>query len=157
MGVWASAIAPCGHRLYARHLARVKTAIACPLLALALSVAAPSPELARAAQPPPARTAAQQQYLTLAKAGIARAAERWRDGRGSWYYARLGGRERYPLARIWDIVPMFEALDAIAIAEPSRPNVRALEHFAAGAERYLNRRLRPVPGYSPYPGDHDPE
>jgi hypothetical protein len=29
--------------------------------------------------------------------------------------------------------------------------------FATGAERYLNRGLRPVPGYSPYPGDRDRE
>jgi hypothetical protein len=121
-----------------------------------VTVAARPPDLARAAQPPHARTAAQQRYLALAKAGIARAEERWRDRRGRWYDARLGGRERYPLARIWDIVPMFEALDGIAIAEPSRHNLRALERFAGGAERYLNRGLRPVPGYSPYPGDRGP-
>jgi uncharacterized protein YyaL (SSP411 family) len=28
-----------------------------------------------------------------------------------------------------------------------------VSRFAVGAERYLNRGLRPVPGYSPYPGD----
>ena len=28
-----------------------------------------------------------------------------------------------------------------------------MARFAAGAERYLNRGLRPLPGYSPYPGD----
>ena len=36
--------------------------------------------------------------------------------RRGWYDARLGDRERYPLATIWDIVPLFESLDAIAIA-----------------------------------------
>ena len=30
-----------------------------------------------------------------------------------------------------------------------------MARFAAGAERYLNRGLRPVPGYSPYPGDRE--
>jgi hypothetical protein len=52
-------------------------------------------------------------------------------------------------------VPLFESLDAIAIAQPSVANRRAVASFAAGAERYLNRGLRPVPGYSPYPDDRE--
>jgi len=52
-------------------------------------------------------------------------------------------------------VPLFESLDAIAIAEPSANNKAAVESFAAGAERYLNHGLRPVPGFSPYPGDRE--
>ena len=114
-------------------------------------------EAARArAQPAPARSAAQQRYLALAKAGAARAQERWRDHRRGWYDGRLRDPERYPLATIWDIVPLFESLDAIAIADPSAVNRRALTRFATGAERYLNRGLRPLPGYSPYPGDREP-
>jgi hypothetical protein len=112
-----------------------------------------------AATPPstaaPALSPTQQRYLALAKAGVAQAQRRWRDRRRGWYDARLGDRERYPLATIWDIVPLFESLDAIAIAQPSAANRRALARFAAGAERYLNRGLRPVPGYSPYPGDRE--
>jgi len=99
-----------------------------------------------------ALSAAQQHYLRLAKAGVARASL-WRDRRRGWYDDRLGDHERYPLARLWDIVPLFEALDAIAIAEPSPANRRAVTQFARGAERYLNRGLRPLSGYSPYPGD----
>jgi Glycosyl hydrolase family 76 len=98
-------------------------------------------------------TAVQQDYLSLAQGGIARAEQRWSDPRRGWYDARLGDRERYPLATIWDIVPLFESLDAIAIAQPTPANRRAVARFAAGAEGYLNRGLRPVPGYSPYPGD----
>jgi hypothetical protein len=97
----------------------------------------------------------QQRYLSLAKAGVANAQRRWSDRRLGWYDARLGDRERYPLATIWDIVPLFEALDAIAIAQPTAANRRALTRFATGAERYLNRGLRPLPGYSPYPGDRE--
>ena len=102
--------------------------------------------------PAPALTAAQQRYLALAKAGVARA-----RGAGATRVAAgmtpvLGDRKRYPLATIWDIVPLFQSLDAIAIAQPNAANRRALTDFAAGAERYLNRGLRPVPGYSPYPG-----
>jgi len=81
--------------------------------------------------------------------------QRWRNPRLHWFDERLNDRERYPLATIWGIVPLFESLDAIAIAQPSASNDRALARFAAGAERYLNRGLRPVPGYSPYPGDRE--
>jgi uncharacterized protein YyaL (SSP411 family) len=120
-----------------------------------------APALAAASSPPssatpaPALSPTQQRYLALAKAGVAQAQRRWRDPRRGWYDARLGDRERYPLATIWDIVPLFESLDAIAIAQPSATNRRALARFAAGAERYLNHGLRPVPGYSPYPGDRE--
>jgi hypothetical protein len=98
-------------------------------------------------------TSAQQHYLALAQAGVARAKQRWRDPRLGWYDELLHDHARYPLATIWDIVPLFESLDAIAIASPTPANVSALTQFAKGAERYLNRGLRPVSGYSPYPGD----
>jgi hypothetical protein len=135
-----------------RHLAAGLSTL---LLALVLAAAAhaslpPSPQ-----SPGAAFTSAQQSYLTLAKSGVAQAERRWRDRRRGWYDARLNDRERYPLATIWDIVPLFESIDAIAIAQPSAANRRAVARFAAGAERYLNRGLRPVPGYSPYPGDRE--
>jgi hypothetical protein len=101
-------------------------------------------------------TAAQQRYLALAEEGVAQAQRRWRDRRRGWYDARLHDHDRYPLATIWDIVPLFESLDAIAIAQPTPANRRAVARFAAGAERYLNRGLRPLAGYSPYPGDRAP-
>jgi hypothetical protein len=97
----------------------------------------------------------QQHYLALAQTGVSRAEQRFNDRRLGWYDARLGDREKYPLATIWDIVPLFESLDAIAIAQPSAANRRAVTRFGRGAERYLNRGLRPLPGYSPYPGDRD--
>jgi hypothetical protein len=100
-------------------------------------------------------TGAQRRYLALAQAGVARAEQRWHDRSRGWYDSRLGDRARYPLATIWDIVPLFESLDAIAIAQPTAAHLHALAHFAAGAERYLNRGLRPLPGYSPYPGDRE--
>src|SRR5205807_6096381 len=94
-------------------------------------------------------------YPLIARAGVAAAETRRHDSRRGWYNPRLGDRDRYPLATIWDIVPLFESLDAIAIAEPSSANRAAIDRFARGAERYLNRGLRPVPGYSPYPGDRE--
>jgi hypothetical protein len=115
--------------------------------------AAAAPRRATAAQQP--LGGAQQQYLALAQAAVAQAEQRWSNRHAQWYNARLGDHDRYPLARIWDIVPLFEALDAIAIAAPTPADRLAVTRFATGAERYLNRGLRPLPGYSPYPGDRN--
>ncbi|HEY2717985.1 MAG TPA: glycoside hydrolase family 76 protein [Solirubrobacteraceae bacterium] len=101
----------------------------------------------------PALTSAQQHYLALAQQGVAAAKAHWSDHKLGWYDSRLHDRDRYPLATIWDIVPLFESLDAIAIAQPTSANRTAVARFAKGAERYLNRGLHPLPGYSPYPGD----
>jgi hypothetical protein len=127
-------------------------------LALTLFSAPVARAAASSAQGPapgPAVTAQQQGYLALAQAGVTQAQARWREPRSGWYEARLDDHERYPLATIWDSVPLFESLDAIAIADPSTASRNAVARFAAGAERYLNRGLRPVPGYSPYPGDRE--
>src|ERR1700678_804507 len=124
---------------------------------LAAQIAAPalaSPAV-KAGVPAPVLSPPQQTDLALAQAGVAAAREHWWDPRRDWYDARLEDHERYPLATIWDSVPLFEALDAIAIAQPTAANRHAVASFAAGAERYLNRGLRPVPGYSPYPGDRE--
>jgi hypothetical protein len=122
------------------------------LLFILLALLPPGEALAGTPQAP-ALSAAQQHYLALAETGVRRAEQRWHDPRRGWYDSRLGDRDRYPLATIWDIVPLFQSLDAIATASPTAAHRRALTRFAAGAERYLNRGLRPVPGYSPYPGD----
>ena len=119
-------------------------------LAAAICIAAPAD-----AAPVATLSATQQRYLALAQTGVANAERVWRDPRRGWYDARLNDRERYPLATIWDIVPLFESLDAIAIAQPTPASLHALARFAAGAERYLNHGLRPLPGYSPYPGDRE--
>jgi Glycosyl hydrolase family 76 len=118
--------------------------------ARAAATPAPSPST-----PAPALSAAQQQYLALAETGVARAEQRWRDPRLGWYDSLLNDHAQYPLATIWDIVPLFESIDAIAIADPTPAHRSAVARFAAGAERYLNRGLRPLPGYSPYPNDRE--
>jgi hypothetical protein len=120
-------------------------------------IATPATTSQTAARPAsmPTLGPAQSHYLTLAKAGIARAEATWHDKRRGWYDARLYDRDRYPLATIWDSVPLFESLTAVAIAQPTAANRRAVARFAAGAERYLNHGLRPLAGYSPYPDDRD--
>jgi hypothetical protein len=132
-------------------MAKFTTLLAASVVAMCLAGDALA-DTASAAAPPPL-TATQQHYLALAKAGVAQAKRRWSDHHLGWYDSRLGDRDRYPLATIWDIVPLFESLDAIAIAQPTPANRAALTRFAKGAEHYLNRGLHPLPGYSPYPGD----
>ncbi|HTA33360.1 MAG TPA: hypothetical protein VK721_08040 [Solirubrobacteraceae bacterium] len=124
-------------------------------LAAQMAPAALASPAANAPVPTPALSAPQQAALALAQTGVAAARRHWWDPRRGWYDSRLDDHERYPLATIWDSVPLFEALDAIAIAQPTAANRHAVASFAAGAERYLNRGLRPVPGYSPYPGDRE--
>lgn len=92
-------------------------------------------------------------YLQLAEAGVARARQLWWDRRRGWYDSRLGDRARYPLATIWDAVPLFEAVDAIDVAAPTAAHRAAVVAFANGAERYYDAGLRPLGGYAPYPGD----
>jgi len=138
-------------RFIAGSLAAAALLAAGPLGAGAsIAVAQPAPQPAPATQP---LTPTQQHYLALAREGVASAKARWADRRLGWYDSRLNDRDRYPLATIWDIAPLFESLDAIAIAQPTPANRAAVTSFARGAERYLNRGLRPLPGYSPYPGD----
>jgi hypothetical protein len=115
-------------------------------LALALGIAC-APDTGAAAVPP------QGSYLGIAQAGVARAEHLWYDRKLGWYDALLDDGERYPLATIWDAVPLFETLAAIDIAAPTAAHRAALLRFAAGAERYFDRGLRPTPGYAPYPGD----
>ena len=123
------------------------------LICLAVCLA---PAGADASSPVAVMSAAQSRYLAIATAAVRRAERRWSDPRRGWYDARLGDRERYPLATIWDAVPLFQSIDAIAIADPTPATRLAVERFGRGAERYLNHGLRPLAGYSPYPGDREP-
>jgi hypothetical protein len=95
------------------------------------------------------------QWLALAEHGVG-LAQRWWNPKLGFYDSRLADPSRYPLATIWDSVPLFETLDAIELAAPSAAHRAQLLSFAAKAETYLDRRLRPMPGYAPYPGDRGP-
>ena len=99
---------------------------------------------------PPSPT--QAHYLALARQGVAQTS-RWWDSKLGWYVAVLDDHQRRPLATLWDTNGLFEALDEIAIAQPTPRNLAAVTSFANGSERYWNRYLKPVPGYAPYPGD----
>ena len=96
-------------------------------------------ELARKAQSPA--------YLKLAEAGLAQSAS-WRSG--SWYCEYLGCTGAYPLLTVWGDVRMFESVDAIEIAAPSRAHRALVDRFGRASERYWNPYLN---GYAPYPDD----
>ena len=59
-----------------------------------------------------------------------------------------------PLAYLWSAFPLFEAVDAVALAQPSASNRAAVRVFASSAERYWNPTLKPVGGYAYYIGTH---
>ena len=91
-------------------------------------------------------------YVELAKDGVSDARRHWWNSRHDWYDDRLANHASYPLATIWSIVPLFEAVDALAIAKPTAANRRAVRRFADAAERYWNPNMGPYGAYSPYPG-----
>jgi len=91
-----------------------------------------------------ARSAQQTSALALAEQGAAQARSAFKDTRHgiwnghrnvplSWYDERLRSHIKYPLATIWGAVPLFEALAAIATANPSAANRRTLDAFAEGS------------------------
>lgn len=96
----------------------------------------------------------QGQYLASAAHGISLAKRYWGNHRFHWYNSILKDPKRYPQATIWNVVPLFEALDEVAIASPSAGHRRAVARFANHAELYWNSHLKPGPGYSPYPRSH---
>jgi hypothetical protein len=99
----------------------------------------------------PAAAAPKPNFLQIAENGAARARKLWFDPKLHWYRDRLekNWRASMPLARLWTAFPLFETLNAIAIAQPTAKNRLAVAEFAAGAEKYWNPTMR---GYAYYPG-----
>jgi hypothetical protein len=94
----------------------------------------------------------QQEYISASVHGIGLAGRYWGNRRFHWYNSLLNDPQPHPQATLWDIVPLFEALDEVAIASPTVPHRQAVALFANHAELYWNSHLEPGPGYSPYPG-----
>ncbi len=120
-------------------IAAVTTALVLALVGAA-ALPAPSSALSRS----------QAHYLAAAKRGVKQTG-RWWSPRLHWYRAVL---DQGRVASLWGIVPLFEALNGLQIAQPSGRHRHQLNKFARGAERYLNPALEPVPGFGPKPGQH---
>lgn len=93
-------------------------------------------------------------YLKLAERGMTQQAGHWRTSRDGWYCEVLRCTGSYPLLTIWGVVRMFEAADAVQMADPSAAHRATVDRFARQSKQlYWNRYLR---GYDPYPGDNYP-
>jgi hypothetical protein len=95
---------------------------------------------------------ASRSHLELAEAGIETTSEWW-DGSADWFYDQLGSNPNRAQVTLWGGNGMFEALDEIAIADPTTKIKAAVATFARGEQRYWNPNLKPVPGYSPQVGE----
>jgi hypothetical protein len=125
---------------------RSSTTAVIALFAVALVAVAVLPSAASA------RSRSQAHYLAAANKGVKQTNKWWNHGR-HWYSSVLGGSN---VASLWGIVPLFEALNGLQIAQPSHRHRHQLNRFARRAERYLNPNLEPVPGFGPKPGQREP-
>ena len=100
----------------------------------------------------PALSRSQARYLAAANKGVKQTHKWWNHGR-HWYSSVMGGPN---VASLWGIVPLFQAMNGLQIAQPSKRHRHQLNRFARGAERYLNPKLRPVPGFGPKPRQREP-
>ena len=130
-------------QLHPSRLLLLALAIACTALTIVIHVSHSY------AQTP---TATQARFLALAEKGIAKVHRFWWNCRRHWFNAQL--HDSAKVATLWDIVPLFEALDGIAIADPTPRHKSNVTGFANFAETYLNSSLDPVPGFAPEPGQH---
>jgi hypothetical protein len=91
-------------------------------------------------------------FLQAAEAGVAQAHAYWWDARRGWYDERLDPtwQPNRPLVRLWSAYPLFEALNAIAIAAPTPAHRAAVRAFAAKAEQYWNPYVEPSGAYAYY-------
>jgi Glycosyl hydrolase family 76 len=78
------------------------------------------------------------QYLDLAAGGIRGVESTWWNPQVGWYgqipYSQRNDAKN--VATVWDAYGFFEALDLLAIAEPTQAHLADVERFGRGAERY---------------------
>jgi Glycosyl hydrolase family 76 len=120
--------------------------------ALIALIAAALVAVAALPNPASARNGGGSHYLAAAKRGV-KQSHRWWSPRLRWYRAVL---DQGRVASLWGIVPLFEAVDGLQMAQPSKRHRASVNRFARGAERYLNPNLKPVPGFGPKPGQREP-
>lgn len=120
--------------------------VGCAAILSALMAVSPT----TAAAPARPLSSVQQRYLSVAEHGISQTT-RWRNASRQWYNAVLNDRRPFPLAPVWDVFPLWESMTDVALAVPSASHRAAVERFATYAETYWDPKLRPGPGYVPYP------
>lgn len=88
-------------------------------------------------------------YFNAAEDGIAKTNAGWWNPAANWYSQQQHEPSDGPkdVATLWDVFPLFEATDIVAIARPSAKRRAAVEAIGRGAERYWNPGFKPVGGY----------
>lgn len=95
--------------------------------------------------------ATQQKDLQLAEDGLAAARKLWWDKSRGWYDEYRFSDYSMPLLMLWSAYQVFNAVNGVALADPTPANVRAVRAFANGAESYWNPKVKPVGAYAYYP------
>ena len=88
-------------------------------------------------------------YFRAADDGIGRTKAVWWNPAANWYSQQQHVDSDGPrdVATLWDVFPLFEAIDIVAKAHPTAKRRAAVAAIARGAERYWNPDLKPVGGY----------
>jgi uncharacterized protein YyaL (SSP411 family) len=82
-------------------------------------------------------------------AGIARTKAAWWNPVANWFSQGPHVPSDGPddTATLWDVFPLFEAIDIVGAARPSAAHRAEVEQVGRGAERYWNPEFRPLGGY----------
>jgi uncharacterized protein YyaL (SSP411 family) len=96
------------------------------------------------------------QFLGVAEKGLAATQRAFWNTQYNWYDWRLTTADPpKPLASLWAVFPLFEAVDAVAIASPTAAHKADVEAVGKGAEAYLDPNTDP-PAFTTYPGLTNP-
>jgi hypothetical protein len=90
---------------------------------------------------PALRPVAPTKFLRVAENTLARTRRVFWNPRLGWYDERVAKawHPRKPLAHLWSAFPLFEALDAVALTDPTAANRAAVSAFARGASATSTR------------------
>ena len=95
-------------------------------------------------------------YARALDDGLAKTKSVWWNPTASWY-SQLPHKSGYgprDTATLWDVFPLFEATDIVAVSRPSPARRAAVEAIGRGAEQYWNPLFTPVGGYWYKPEQH---
>jgi uncharacterized protein YyaL (SSP411 family) len=126
------------------------------LLILLAVAALLAPAAATAANPPALPShrqvlADRATFLQLARQGLKQTRQLWWNADKGWYDDRLNDDDHLPLATLWSAYGLFEATNAVAIADPTAANKRAVTAFASYAEKYWDPNIGKTGAYVYYP------
>jgi uncharacterized protein YyaL (SSP411 family) len=95
-------------------------------------------------------------YVRALDDGLAKTKAVWWNPAANWYsqLPHEPGDGPRVTATLWDVFPLFEATNLVAISRPSPARRAAVEAIGRGAEQYWNPLFTPVGGYWYKPEQH---